>query len=283
LRYIGWVLSDPVSSVRLASVKALGSLYAKKDFAVSLSHFTDRFKSRLVEMATRDIDLAIRVATIGVLSNIEELEENEKNKICLMIFDEEPKLRKAASPFVQTIWEEAVEERIVGHVRDEATTQRVGIKCFAELLVKLSRALEKEQEDMETSSQSQIDSWQQSKEVSWLVQSGDGGVVGEGRTSKVVDALAENIQVLRDWKPLLEDLLLDHSAVSGSAPGTKKGRKGKNVVAVEAAVMVEDYWRLDDAEEGVMLEVLLAVLQKAAGNVAGVTGKRVRHSFRITR
>ena len=51
-------------------------------------------------MATSDVDLSICVAAICVLGNIEghfPLEDKEKEKLCLLPFDEEAKVRKAVS------------------------------------------------------------------------------------------------------------------------------------------------------------------------------------------
>ncbi len=68
LRYVGWVLSDANNHVRLEAVKALSNVYDQSEYVPSLTHFTERFKSRLLEMATSDVELAIRVAVIHVLA-----------------------------------------------------------------------------------------------------------------------------------------------------------------------------------------------------------------------
>jgi cohesin complex subunit SA-1/2 len=273
LRYIGWVLSDPVNSVRLASVKALATLYVKKDYAVSLGHFTDRFKKRMVEIACRDTDLSIRVAIIGLLSNIEQLEDDERDKICLLVFDGEAKVRKAVSGFVKDVWEEAFEDKMVGLGSNEVTRQRVGIKCLASLLVKWTQILDSG-DDNESQSQSQADAWQRPKEVGWLVS----GSPNETRVAMVVDALADEVDAVSEWQPLLDNLLLDHSATEETT--TRKSKKGKAAKAPSSASddSVDDAWRLDEVEEGIMLEVFVAALAKLCSSTGSNPGKKVSDS-----
>ncbi|KZT43430.1 hypothetical protein SISSUDRAFT_1040461 [Sistotremastrum suecicum HHB10207 ss-3] len=263
LRYIGWLLNDSVTTVRLAAVKALGALYAKKDFSISLSHFTDRFKSRLVEMAIGDIDIGVRVATIGLLRNIDRLEEHEKDKLCLMAFSGEPRVRKAISIFVKGIWEEEVEERMVGQPNTARMLKRVGIKVLASLLVKWSQALDQvaSDPDSQSQSQSQGDSHGQIKEISWLVNAAD----QRGRMAMIVEALSDEIDVIGDWKSLLEHLLLDHSA-EGETTVQKKGKKKQAPSNTNSDETAEEVSRLTEEEEGVMLEVLTAVLRIESGD-----------------
>lgn len=278
LRYIGWVLSDPITSVRLAAVKSLSSLYAKKDYAVSLSTFTDRFRKRMVEMACRDADLSIRVATIGLLNNIEQLEDDERDKICLLVFDGEAKVRKAVSGFVKAVWEESVEERMAGLASSEVTQERVGIKCLASLLVKWTQSLD-QGDDSESQSQSQVDNWQRPKEVSWLISSNP----NETRISLVVDALTDEVDAISEWQALLDVLLLDHSAVE-TETNKRKGKKSKAAKEPSESSddSVDDIWRLDEVEETIMLEVLVASLSKisAANSNVPATGRKVRQ-FKI--
>ena len=111
LRYIGWVLSDANTQVRLEAVKSLVTIYSKDDFIVSLHHFTERFKRRMVEMAIGDTDLAVRVTVMQTLGSIDAhglLDEEQRERLCLLVFDEEAKVRKAVAPFVRGVWDEVV-------------------------------------------------------------------------------------------------------------------------------------------------------------------------------
>ena len=81
LRYVGWVLSDSNTLVRLEAVKALSGVYEQADYIGSINHFTERFKPRLLEMATSDTELTVRVAVTQVLGLIDGhslLEEEER-------------------------------------------------------------------------------------------------------------------------------------------------------------------------------------------------------------
>ncbi|KAG6835657.1 hypothetical protein H0H93_016057 [Arthromyces matolae] len=140
LRYVGWVLSDSNTHVRLEAVKSLNGVYEQGDYIGSLNHFTERFKPRLVEMATSDTEISIRVAVIQVLGAIDGhslLEDEEREKLCFLVFDEENRVRKAVSQFVRGVWEEAVDERLVGKSKpSDEDRQRAGLKAFAVLRAK---------------------------------------------------------------------------------------------------------------------------------------------------
>ena len=85
LRYVGWVLSDSHTLVRVEAVKALAGVYDQADYITSLSHFTERFKPRLLEMATSDTELSVRVAVIQVLGSLDSrslLESELGNCFC---------------------------------------------------------------------------------------------------------------------------------------------------------------------------------------------------------
>ena len=47
-------------------------VYAQSKYVGSLTHFTERFKLRLVEMARSNTELSVRTAVTGVLSAIDE-------------------------------------------------------------------------------------------------------------------------------------------------------------------------------------------------------------------
>jgi tetratricopeptide (TPR) repeat protein len=137
-------VGDAVTMYRCAIAgyeKALGAEHLH-----SVTNFTDHFKARLFEMATSDIDLSIRVTVIRVLSDIEThfpLEEEEKEKLCLVLFDEEPRARRAVSSFAKTVWDEEVEEKLNGLRKlSEKDAARIGTKVLGVLLVKWGKALD---------------------------------------------------------------------------------------------------------------------------------------------
>lgn len=282
LRYIGWVLSDSDNHVRLEAVKSLSGVYEQTDYLHSVTNFTDRFKSRLLEMATSDIDLSIRVAVIRVLGDIEShfpLEEEEKQKLCLLLFDEEPRVRRAVSSFVKMVWEEEVDERL-GHKPSEKDKERIRTKVLAELLVKWGKALDNIAGDAEGSeigdedpgTGESVNGRRQSKrrkELIALVATED-----RGRISMAVEALWDEVVSVSDWQNLLELLLLDHSASEGeSQVGPPRGRPRVNGKSHKDDFYVDESWRLEEAEETALLEVLVAGIRMAKEESTG--GKKV--------
>ncbi|KAK7021888.1 cohesin complex subunit [Paramarasmius palmivorus] len=150
LRYVGWVLSDSASQVRLAAVKALQAVYdtagfkgqktsnRKKNAGVAgnnkdtggvalstLSQFTTRFLPRLLEIAQFDVDVSVRVAVMGVLGSVDELgllSDSDRNCLGTMVFSDEPRIRKGVGKFVSGVWEEWVEAKL-SEVEIEAHAQ----------------------------------------------------------------------------------------------------------------------------------------------------------------
>lgn len=282
LRYVGWVLSDASTQVRLEAVKSLSNVYHQGDFLSSLNHFTERFKPRLIEMATGDTELAVRVAVIQVLGAIDEhslLEEDEREKLCLLIFDEEVKVRKAVSQFVKGVWEESVETRLLGKKSTEKDKERAGVKGLATLLVKWGKALDKAEFDDEVVDNQSLSSGegssrpQKHSQVISLI-----GPSQKGRTALAVDALWSEVDAVSDWNSLLDILLLDHSAVSDEGTSSGRGRGGRTKQPVEESA-VNDIWRLEEEEESLLLETLIAALSRARAEATGA--KKVRPELPI--
>lgn len=115
LRYLGWVLSDPNHSTRLEVVKQLQRFYQDKDKLSGLKTFTERFRSRLVEMATRDAESHVRAATVELLDLLREgglLEPDDIDAIGRLIFDAEPRVRKAVVGFFAESINDAYDARL---------------------------------------------------------------------------------------------------------------------------------------------------------------------------
>lgn len=97
-------------------MKSLQKLYESEEYISNLRHFTERFQTRFIEMATSDADRSVRVATIVLLENIHHLdllEPEDVDKIGLMIFDPEGRIRKAVVSIflsnVEAMYEETLE------------------------------------------------------------------------------------------------------------------------------------------------------------------------------
>lgn len=280
------MLSDSNTHVRFEAVKSLSGVYEQADYIGSLNHFTERFKPRLIEMATSDTELSVRVAVIQVLGAIDGhslLENEEQEKLCLLVFDEEAKVRKAVSHFVKGVWEECVDERLAGRGKlNEEERQRAGIKAVAMLLVRWGKALDKvtgyAEEDNSNAEGEREDGMPRAnkrREVAALVT-----LDQKGRTALAVEALWDEVDTIRDWQGLLDILLLDHSAAEGdeSQAGSSSGRRGRvNGNTHTPDSVVDEAWRLDDEEESILLEMLVAILRRAKVEAAG--GKKVSCSI----
>uniref|UniRef100_A0A8C6KDE9 Stromal antigen 3 n=1 Tax=Nothobranchius furzeri TaxID=105023 RepID=A0A8C6KDE9_NOTFU len=63
LKYLGWMLHDKQSPVRLQCVRALQGLYKEKEFIGRLELFTSRFKVSMV--LDKDPDVAVEVLSLS--------------------------------------------------------------------------------------------------------------------------------------------------------------------------------------------------------------------------
>lgn len=338
---MGWVLSDPSSVVRLSASKSLLSVYTQPDYLTSITSFTERFKGRLIEMAGGDTEVNVRTSVIAVLVEMDKsalLEEDEREKMCWAIFDEEVKVRKAVAPFVKGVWEEKATESVAkrnerGVTGRNATAARaeklnkedqkkVGVKALAELLVKWSKSLDKivgvvddvtseagdadadvmDEDGPSTSRHRKTKIRHQ--EVAALVEADPPQQQQSqfqqqhlyqqqrGRIALAVEALWDNLESVSEWQVVLEVLLLDHSTnaanagstaasspltvfedddappakgkgAKGAANGKRKGGVNAKTVAVGSGDQVDEAWRLDEVEESVLIEVLVAALRRA--------------------
>lgn len=273
-------------------MKSLQSLYAKSDYLITIQHFTERFKPRLISIATSDADLSVRVAVIHVLRAIDSaglLDEDQRSTLCLLIFDDEARVRKAISAFVKGIWEETLKERLVG--RDEEDDSPVvrlsGIKALASLLVAWDRTLEKHSEDSESLSNQDGEN-ERGTQLQPVTTSNS---MPKGRTSLAVEALWDEINAVRDWQTLLDILILDHSSRASpekgdraeglSSPYKMRGKKGKGANKTKARGgqnasgvngtdddVVDEACRLEDDEERALVDVLITCLQKVLADEA---------------
>jgi cohesin complex subunit SA-1/2 len=275
LRYVGWVLSDANTQVRLEAVKALSGVYEMSDYIGSVQTFTERFKPRLVEMATRDTELAVRVTVIGVLGSIDAhqlLEDEQREELCILVFDEDAKVRKAVSEFVRGVWAEIVEELLAGRKAGKQDQIRAGIKGLGKLLVRLAKPLGKkaiiaEDDEESLNGTTPFPMSKRVREVATLI-----GTEQRGRIALAVEALWDDVESVSDWEALLDVLLLDHSAGT-EAVHESRGRRSKGNKGSTESVVAE-VWRLEEVEEAVLLEVFVASLGRAKASAAAA--KKVR-------
>ena len=240
LRYLGWVLSDTSAPTRAEVIKQLTKLFKKKEDVGRLRAFTERFRPRLVEMATRDAEASIRAATVELLDLVRDtglLEPDDIDAIGRLIFDTEPRVRKAVSGFfaenINDLFESAVEdlggeeslaEALGEEIEDEYDTPRIAwlkLKCLVEVL----RSYDSEDEDSQTEGLNGMNA---------------PGV--DSRFSLAALAIYEGVPEVKDWEVLAGYLLYDHSNIPQDATDTNTTFKAR--------------CQLHDREEMLLLEVL---------------------------
>lgn len=268
LRYLGWMLSDVMPQTRHESVRQLTRLF-KRD-AEKLGHFIDRFRPRLVEMATKDSDVSVRVAAISVIQILKDtgmLEPDEIDSVGRLIFDSELRVRRAVIDFfagcvndsIETKVEEvggseAVEELFGDEDEDDYSSPRrdwISIKCLAELLSAYDAQLEEENTTV------------QPRGLDIAVEMVQ-AVASETRISLASQVLYEKIDQVKNWELLSGYLLHDHS----TSTKTKSSRKSSNNKALKAAVAPEG------KEEAILLEVLASAVRLSLASGQDDRGRR---------
>ena len=266
LRYMGWMLSDTHSTMRHEVIKQLTKIMKTPDSAGGMRYFIERFRPRLVEMATRDSDPAVRADAVDLMDLIRQagmLEPDDIDVIGKLIFDTEPKVRRAVVGFfaasindlhevkVEELGgEEALEDTLTVEDEEDFDTPRIGwlrLKTLAEILTGYDS--EDQQEDP-----SQIDA------TEFLNVSGK-----VSRFTLAAEALYDKVPELKEWEMLAGYLLFDHSAKSKGS-GIEK--------ALKAA------FKPTEKEELIMLEILNAVV-KLSLTQGGDTEKSKKQSAKM--
>lgn len=243
LRYLGWVLSDTFAPTRAEVVKQLYKLFKNKDNVARLRQFTERFRGRLVEMSVQDSEVSIRAATVELLDVIRKtglLEPDDIDGVGRLIFDTEPRVRKAVAGFfaenINDLFENTVEDfggeeglaEILGEeIDDDYDAPRMSwlkLKCVAEALQ--SYDAEDQEED------------QTPREV-------DGGLLTSGVESRYALA-AQTIYVgipeAKEWEALAGYLLYDFSTADQDTVDAKATFRARCI--------------LSEREETLLLEIL---------------------------
>ncbi|KAJ7828175.1 hypothetical protein B0H13DRAFT_2437998 [Mycena leptocephala] len=84
-----------------ASHFALTGIYIQPNYAPQVHHFTEWFKGRLLEIASRDVDPVVHVAMLGVLKHLgaTALEEDEREQVAMCVRCRAPRAATCA-----TLW-----------------------------------------------------------------------------------------------------------------------------------------------------------------------------------
>ncbi|XP_077588825.1 cohesin subunit SA-1 [Stigmatopora nigra] len=105
LKYLGWMLNDKQSVVRLNCVRSLLGLYEEPDFIGRMELFTNMFKKRLLNMVMdKDTEVAVEVVKlllqIHVAMGKEGLQEDECAHIYPLVYNANRTLASAAGLFL---------------------------------------------------------------------------------------------------------------------------------------------------------------------------------------
>jgi cohesin complex subunit SA-1/2 len=254
LRYLGWMLTDTSHSVRHEVLKQLGRMF-KRD-ASQLGHFIDRFRPRLVEIATKDLDVSVRIVAIAVIETLREngmLEPDEIDSVGRLVFDSDLRVRKAVVTFFNACVQDLVETKIEEVGGSETVNEAFGdveddnygapqetwihIKCLAENLAAYDRQITEESGQPVTP------------------QGLDTGIdllqvmTPDTRVSLAAQVLYERVAEVKNWEALAGYLLYDHTTSSGSR--SRRSRQQSDVAVKEAIAPTEE-------EERILLEILAA-------------------------
>ncbi|KXL51185.1 MAG: hypothetical protein FE78DRAFT_84233, partial [Acidomyces sp. 'richmondensis'] len=250
LRYMGWVLSDTSSITRMEVIQQLLRLYKENERLGGLKTFTEKFRPRMVEIATTDAETNVRVVGIQLLDLLREngfLEPDDIDAVGRLIFDMDTRVRKAVAGF----FSENVNDIFVGKVDElggleslEETLPEVGegnydapqlawlkFKSLAELLHSY---------DSDENLPSQVERGRADGDLILHLAGGD------SRFTLAADALYHKIEEIKEWQVLAGYLLFDHSA----------GRV--NGMANRALAQLKQESVLNENEEAILLEVLRA-------------------------
>ena len=247
LRYLGWLLSDSSPAIRLEDLKQLLRLYKDKDKLGGLRAFTERFRARIVEMATSDAEAGVRASAVELVDILREaglLEPDDIDSVGQLIFDSEPRVRKAIVGFFAESINDHYESRLE-EVGDRETLEALAsspddfsalrlewlkLKCIVEAL--------QTYDGPETISTNAT-----SKRTHMAVQSFEITKV-ETRFSLAAQALCDAIPEVKQWQILAGYLLFDHT----------QARPNRNRSDPEAVLRRE--CKLNEREEVILLEIL---------------------------
>jgi cohesin complex subunit SA-1/2 len=255
LRYMGWMLSDTHAGMRQEVIKQLSKIMKNPANHGQMRHFIERFRPRLVEMATRDSEPGVRAAAVELMDYVRQagmLEPDDIDTIGKLIFDSEPRVRKALVGFfaesIKDLYdnrveelggEEVLEDILNPEDEEDLSTPRTAWIRYKSLAESLLSYDDEDQEEMP----SQIEA------ADYLNVSGT-----ESRFTLAAQALYDKVPNLKEWETLAGYLLYDHSA---PATGNETERALKDSV------------KPTEKEELVLLEVLNAVVKVSLTHVHG--------------
>ncbi|OCT44867.1 hypothetical protein CLCR_05374 [Cladophialophora carrionii] len=247
LRYLGWVLNDTSAPTRLEDIKQLKRLFANKHNIAALRAFTDRFRSRLVEMGARDAHINVRAEAIELLDRLRDaelLEPDDIDTIGRLIFDSEPAIRRAVAKFFVSNLEDLYAATIEdfdqaqykaalpdsGDVEDFKTPNRswIKFKCLGSVLA----GYDNDEESLDEAGQSL-----------------PLNPVSDSRYTLATQSIFPHMAELRHWEDLAGYLLYDHSSIPSSGDDD------------DIEYQVQQAYKLSTGEDTILLDVLHAAVK----------------------
>ncbi|KAK8924645.1 Cohesin subunit psc3 [Metarhizium anisopliae] len=259
LRYLGWMLSDTNATTRQEVLKQLLKVFRRD--ASQLGHFIDRFRPRLIEMATLDSEVSVRVTAISVIDTLRSaalLEPSEIDAIAKLIFDTEIRIRKAVVNFfvacIDDVYEGKLEEIGGAEVleelddveEDEYESPRkewINIKCLAEMLAIYDAQIEESHQNGVSSS---LDA------ATELLD----GSNPDTRISLAAQVLYDKVPEVTRWEMISGYLLFDHTTSAKS-----KSRSKSKATSPEAAF--KKAIAPNSEEESILLDVLSSAVKSS--------------------
>ncbi|KAI4615550.1 uncharacterized protein J4E87_009008 [Alternaria ethzedia] len=255
LRYLGWVLSDPNPSTRIEVLHQLARLFKDESKLAGLKTFTERFRPRIVEMATHDAEVNVRAAAVDLLDILREagfLEPDDIDSVGKLIFDSDAKVRKAVVGFfaenVNAAYEATVEDMGGEEALNEALApadeeeeeyhnprlEWLKLKCLVDQLLSY--------DEDEVELPSQIQRMSPGTELELIAN----GI--ETRCSLAAQALYDVVPEIRSWEVVAGYLLYDHSQTAQDE-------------SEDPEIMLRQTCRLEEKHETVLLDILSAAVR----------------------
>jgi cohesin complex subunit SA-1/2 len=243
LRYLGWIMSDPNSPTRLEVVRQLKTLFKQQRNIPALRAFTDRFRSRMVEMGARDADISVRAESIELLDrlrNAELLEPDDIDTIGRLIFDTEARVRRAVAKFFVSNIEDLYKLSTEDFDQDEYSSALpeldesgdsmspnqawIKFKCLAQTLGSYDKDSASDHADDHHVSLRNEDS--------------------DTRYMLATQAIFSHMPELNSWESLAGYLLYDHSSITTSPDDA------------DVNLAVKGAYKLVTGEETILLDIL---------------------------
>ncbi|KAI8068989.1 hypothetical protein BDF21DRAFT_465946 [Thamnidium elegans] len=258
LRFMGWAFNDPSATVRSECIKSLIRLYKIENIATKLAAFTQRFSSRIEEMALYDVDVSVRVNAIQLCSalfklKVDVLSDAGRTELSNMIASDVPRVRKSAAPFVKAM----LYSNVIDKLRDDITktlTKPKGRRSAAPVTVSvnqnwvffkgLASYLVEQTNDTENTDAMQVD-----------LESFSNTVIEKRNTkiTNIVEALWDQVPELQEYSPLSDYLCRDHSQAQGQDDDEMD--TGSNTI--------DSCYRLSEDEETILISVFGACIRTA--------------------